>query len=256
MKSTLRAAKKLPPLLAHVAYGVALSALVAVDRDRRWKREQLAVRWHKRLLRILHIDVEINGKPAAGARILVSNHVSWMDIPVLAATEPTRFVSKAEVHGWPIAGWLADASGTFYLKRGAGGTKRLIEDLREFVLGGGLFVFFPEGTTTDGRSLLRFQPRLFAVALESGCPVQPIALRYQPTVDGRDIAPFIGDDDLLSHLFRVLREPGLKVELCYSEAIDPVGRNRGQLAEATQAAIQALIAPASRGADRDRALAA
>lgn len=245
MKSKLRAALKLPPLLAHVAYGVALSAFVAVNRDRIVPRERLAQHWHGRLLKLLKVRVNVHGEPASGQRVIVANHVSWIDIPVMGMLEPTRFVSKAEVGNWPIAGWFADASGTFYIKRGAGGTRKLIENLKQHLIEhGGSFLFFPEGTTTEGQALLRFQPRLFAAAVDTGCPVQPVALRYAPTRDGRHVAPFVGDDDMLSHLLRVLQEPGIEVDVIYTPVLDPaVHGDRDSIAEAAQTAVQTRVAP-------------
>jgi 1-acyl-sn-glycerol-3-phosphate acyltransferase len=236
-------------LVAHLFYGLGLAVLISLNRRFAQRRERIASRWHRSLLDILCIRVTVRGRPAPGQRILVANHISWLDIHILGAHEPTRFVSKAEVRDWPLAGWFADAVGTFYLKRGAGGTKQLSHELRGFVESGGLCTFFPEGTTTTGENTLRFQPRLFAVAIETGHPVQPIAFRYGRTADGRDIAPFVGDDDLLSHLLRVMREPGIEAEITYCDPIPPQGLDRSALARAAQNAVLDVIAPSRRIAE-------
>jgi 1-acyl-sn-glycerol-3-phosphate acyltransferase len=242
-KPRLRVTLKSLRLIAHLLTGLLLCAYVAVDRNGRfYTREQLAARWHRALLKILQIRVVTRGKPAAGARILVANHVSWLDIPVIAIGEELRFVSKAEVREWPIAGWFAASCGTFFIRRGAGGTKQLTQAIGQY-LHRGTVVFFPEGTTTDGRSVLKFQPRLFAAAIETGAAVQPVALRYSDAADGGNIGPFIGDDDLVSHILRLMKRAPLTVELTYCPPIDSRGSDRSALAQAAHTAICAVVAP-------------
>lgn len=223
-------------LTGHILVGLLLAAAVNIEGGHRLSRERLGGWWHRRLLRILHIRLRIHGKPLKGPRVVVSNHVSWLDIHIIAAHEPTRFVSKAEVRDWPIAGWFANASGTFYLERGAGGTRALIDDLVHHVPHGPI-TFFPEGTTTEGDRLLRFQPRLFAVAIEAGCPVQPVALRFGRAASGENIAPFVGEQALTENLWRLLREPSLDAELIYCAPISSRVHNRDSLAQATRASI-------------------
>lgn len=229
---------------SHLFVGLGLAALVTIDGRGRWSRERLSTWWHRVLLRILDVKLVVHGQPMPGTRVMVANHISWLDIPVVAACEATRFVSKAEVGEWPVIGWLADAAGTFYLRRGSGGTKQLIEAIDEH-LGRDSIVFFPEGTTTDGSLVLKFQPRLFATAIETKRPVQPIALRFSPAADGTVTAPYIGDDVLLDNIFRLLRHGSITAELIYCEAIDPAGHDRASLAHAAHSAICAAIAPDS-----------
>jgi 1-acyl-sn-glycerol-3-phosphate acyltransferase len=234
-------------LIAHLIYGLCIGLLIRVSPAHRRRRESIAGVWHTGLLRLLGLRVKVQGQPAESVPIIVANHVSWLDVSVLGSMVPTRFLSKAEVKGWPIAGFLATSVGTFYLVRGAGGTKQLTRELVEAVNSGSHVTFFPEGTTTDGVSTLRFQPRLFATAIETGKPVQPVAFRYGLTADGRNIAPFIDDDDMVSHLLRVMREPGLEVEVVYCPPIESAGLDRASLALAAQNAVLDVIAP-----DRER----
>lgn len=239
MRVTLKSLR----LIAHLVVGLLLCAYVAVDRHGRFHtREQLARRWHRALLKILEIRVTTRGVPAQGARILVANHVSWLDIPVIAIGEDLRFVSKAEVRQWPIAGWFAASCGTFFLRRGAGGTKQLTQAIGAY-LHQGTVVFFPEGTTTDGRSVLKFQPRLFAAAIETGAAVQPVALRYSNASDGGNIGPFIGEDDMVSHIMRLMRRGPISVEVTYCAPIPSHGADRAALAQTAHAAICAIVAP-------------
>lgn len=223
-------------LIIHLLVGLSMAVLVAIEGGKRLARERMGGWWHRRLLRILNVKLTVRGTPLSGPRALICNHVSWLDIHILGACEPTRFVSKAEVRNWPIAGWLANAAGTFYLKRGAGGTRELIHELSR-QLAKGPVTFFPEGTTSEGDRVLRFQPRLFAAPIEAGCPVQPIALRYGMAASGENIAPFVGEMTLTAHLRRLLREPELRAELIYCTPIESQGSDRSALARATQAGI-------------------
>jgi len=242
-RSYLRAATRCARVLLHVLVGLLLALLVTLPGGRRLPRERLTGWWNAQLLAILHVRVRRRGRPAAEARMLVANHVSWLDISVIVADVETRFVSKAEVRDWPLAGQLATAAGTFYLRRGAGGTRHLIHALTEHLQRGRVTVF-PEGTTTDGHTVLRFQPRLFAAAIAAGCAVQPVALRYGRAAGGEDIAPFVGEQTLTDHLWRLLQERELEVELIYCPPIQPrPGQDRASLAAAAQAAVSAALAP-------------
>lgn len=228
-------------VILHLAVGLVLALALRLDFTGRLQCERLMSWWNQVLLGILNLELIVNGAPAEGARVTVANHVSWLDIPLLGACEPTRFLSKSEVQHWPVAGWLADACGTFYIRRGKGGARPLLERLVPHLRGGGSIVVFPEGTTTDGAQVLPFHPRLFAAAIEARCPVQPVAIRYAGSV-----APFIGDDDLVSHVLRVLREPALVAELTYGAVIEPRELSREQLAQAAHRAISGVIEPGIR----------
>src|SRR3546814_12485308 len=86
----------------------------------------------------------------------------------------------------------------------------------------------------------RFQGRMFAAAIEARCKVQPIALRYHP-VDGRDLAPFVGDDDLLRHVLRLLRAPRIDADITYCPPIDARGCERTTLADSAPAPIEHVL---------------
>lgn len=222
-------------LILHLVVGVLLCGAVHLDRLGWLNPQRLTQWWNSVLLDILNIRLTIHGRPVRGARMSVANHVSWLDIPLIAASEPTRFVSKSEVRHWPVAGWLANAAGTFYIQRGKGGARPLLDQLTPHLAQGGNIVIFPEGTTTDGSHVRDFHARLFAAAIDAQCPVQPIAIRYGRGHDGSAVAPFIGNDDLVSHLWRILREPALGAELTYCAPL--CGSERDALALAAHEAV-------------------
>jgi len=231
-------------LLCHVALGLVLATLINLDFTRRIDADDWARRWLKRLMRIMGIRFSIHGTPVAGGQMIVCNHVSWLDIPLVGAALCSRFVAKSEIQHWPVAGALANCIGTFFIRRGPGGSKPLLEKLRPHLQSGGSVVIFPEGTTTDGHQVLPFHARLFQAAVDAGCPVQPVALRYGLAADGRDLAPFIGDDDLVSHIVRLLKASGLSAELHYCTPVFPQrDDDRHTLAQRAEDSIRRRVAP-------------
>ena len=168
--------------------------------------------WHERLCRAIGLHIEVSGRLQSNA-LLIANHVSWLDIPVIGARGHIAFLSKAEVRAWPLIGWMADIAGTLFIERGAHQSAEMAARIAGRVRTGKGVVIFPEGTTTDGRRLARFHPRLFAAAQHEGVRIQPIALRYGQGEIPDQVAPFVGDDALLPHLLRLLRHPGLHVRI-------------------------------------------
>lgn len=242
----MRSAPRALQVLLLLAVALFLAALLVLGPLRRIGAERLARTWSRWLLAALNMHVVVRGRPGTGPRLTVANHVSWLDIPVIASLEATRFVSKSEVGDWPIAGTLAKAAGTFFIRRGKGGAGPVLRDLTPHLAAGGSVVLFPEGTTTDGRGVRAFHPRLFEAAILARSGVQPIALQYGPASDGGDIAPFIDDMDLVSHLLRVLREPRLTVHVTYFAPIPAAGRTRDALAEAARDLIMTALPSVSR----------
>ncbi len=132
------------------------------------------------------------------ARLLVANHISWIDIFVINAALPSAFVSKVEVRHWPVIGWLAAKNDTVFLRRGSRGHARIINAQIAELLGQGKHVaVFPEGTTTDGRTLLHFHAALLQPALAANRPVLPVAISYWEVDGQRSLAPrYDGDISL------------------------------------------------------------
>nr|WP_234992220.1 lysophospholipid acyltransferase family protein [Roseisalinus antarcticus] len=159
--------------------------------------------------RILGMGYRIEGRPISGPGAVVANHSSWLDIFALNASQRIYFVSKDEVRGWAGIGWLARATGTVFIarqRRDAAGQVKVFEDR----LGvGHRLLFFPEGTSTDGRRVLAFKPTLFAAffapALSETLRVQPVSVVYTapPAADSR-LYGWWGDMEFASHLLATL----------------------------------------------------
>ena len=206
-------------------------------------RQRLMRAWLAGMVACLPFRVRVHGQRPAEPVLWVSNHVSWCDIALLGALQPMSFLSKAEVRQWPLAGWLAVQAGTLFIRRGAGDSTDLSQQIRGYLRQRRPLLLFPEGTTTDGRGVRAFHGRLLASVLETRTPVQPVALRYRRGGQPDDVAPFIGDDDLLSHLLRLLRAPTAQVEIHLLPLLHPQpDENRNQLARRAQQAIGAQVA--------------
>ncbi len=257
MRGTLAIWIRSPVLIVHLLVGLLAAAAVNCDFTGRVRAEPIARWWSRVLLRILNIRLRVSGQASTGACVTVANHVSWLDIPMLAACERTRFIAKSEIRDWPVAGWLANAAGTFYIRRGKGGARPLLDRLTPHLKSGGSVVLFPEGTTTDGTSVLPFHARLFGAAIEAGVAVQPVALRYSAGHGGKAVAPFVGDDDLVRHILRLLREPRIDAELLFCPAISSDGHDRDSLATLARHHVRdALCVGSEAAANAPTALAA
>jgi 1-acyl-sn-glycerol-3-phosphate acyltransferase len=185
------------------------------------------------------IRVRVNGQPPSSG-LVVSNHLSYLDILVFSAAMPCFFVSKAEVRGWPYFGRAAEAGGTLFLDRERlASANRVAELLTERLKLPVPVLLFPEGTSTDGRQVRRFHSRLIAPAIETGAPITPAAARYIPR-DGsaeRELC-WYGDAAFMPHLWKVLAMRGFTAEITFGEA--KVFTDRRVAAGETHAAIERM----------------
>ncbi len=252
----LRFAGRALGITGHFLVGVVITALLVSLRRLGVDKPALppiVQWWHRRACRLLGLELRVAGALLEGPALLVANHVSWLDIPVLGALQPMAFLSKSEVRAWPLLGWMAEFVGTLFIARGSH-QSALIRDLIQRRLDAGeKVVFFPEGTTTDGSDVRRFHPRLFAAVQQTGARVQPVSLRYLPAPGRKPVAPFIGDDDLPSHLLRVLREPAIVVEIAFLRPLRPGDQDRKTLAQRARASIRESLGLGAEGPAGDPA---
>lgn len=261
----LRLYLRLARLLLVISLGALLAAAVTllerlVRHDLMTTRQRLTRWFLARLAAALPFRLQVQGELPCQPMLWVSNHVSWTDIPLLGMLTPLSFLSKAEVRTWPVAGWLAHKAGTLFIRRGSGDGDLLSQQLGKHLRRGRNLLIFPEGTTTDGQSLRTFHGRLLSSAIDSGVSVQPAAIRYLRAGKPCGVAPFIGDDDLLSHLLRLLDSDPGEVQIQLLAPISSRELNRNALARKAQDAIASalfgapatattdLVAPASRAA--------
>ncbi|MBK1712202.1 lysophospholipid acyltransferase family protein [Rubrivivax gelatinosus] len=215
MIGTLRALWRLAGVVQHGLAGVAMALWVfpRLDRAGRHRRTRW---WAGTMLRRLGIELRVQGEFCPGAKLIVANHVSWLDIMAVHAVCPeARFVSKADVRHWPLANRLVDAAESLYLERESKrDALRVVHQMAEALRRGDTVAVFPEGTTGDGRTLLPFHANLLQSAIAAGAPVQGVALRY--TEPGHAVSPsatWIGDETLAANLWKLARARGLVLQL-------------------------------------------
>ena len=199
--------------------------------------------WAQQMLIIVGIELRVTGVASAGPVLLMSNHISWLDIVVLHAARHCRFVSKADIKDWPLISTLADGSGTLYIERESRrDAHRMVQKMAESLQAGDVLAVFPEGTTADGITLKPFHANLFQAAIEANAPVQPVALKFVDAQTGAvSFAPrYIDDDSLGTSLWNTLTAPPLRAVVIFGEAHTAQGRNRREWAQALKVEIERL----------------
>lgn len=192
------------------------------------------------LLRHLNVRHTVHGElPKSG--LLVTNHLGFLDIMTLSALQPMVFVSKSEVARWPLVGDIASCAGTIYVERNRRtDVSRVNTALRKRLNAGLLITLFPEGTSSDGSSVLPFQPSLLQPAVDIAASVTPAHLAYTG-LDGlpaHDIAYF-GDRDLGPCLLAMVKRSQIHATVRFGPPLPPA-RDRKTLATELHAAVSSL----------------
>lgn len=233
-------------LLLYLGWELVDLLLVLAPRARRTWRRAVMRRWSRASCAALSVRVEVAGPPPASGSFLVSNHLSYLDVAVLASVTDTVFVSKSEVRGWPGIGWLARRFGTIFVarerKRDLPETNRRID---EALADGEGVVVFPEGTSTRGDQVLPFRPALLAPAADRRLPVRAASLHYA-TREGDPPASLAvcwwGDAPFLPHLRGLLALRGVEARVAFDP--DPVQESdRKELAEKLWCKVNLLFRP-------------
>lgn len=166
--------------------------------------------------------------------MVIANHVSWLDIPVLYALYAVSFVAKAEIKAWPILGMMATRVGTIFInrsqKRNLGYINHSISD---HLINGKMVVVFPEGTTTDGATVIPFKSSLFESAIASGAKIIPITIKYyKKNGDFADSVSYSGNLNLWQSVTNSLKLNGIQVKVIKLSPVTPSEfTNRNQLSK-------------------------
>jgi 1-acyl-sn-glycerol-3-phosphate acyltransferase len=194
------------------------------------QREQRIQQWGRTMLERLGIELKVVGAPApAGPMLLVSNHISWVDILALHAVCPCRFVAKADVERWPLVGTVVTGGGTIYVKRESRrDAMRVVERMAEALKDGDILAVFPEGTTSDGSSVLPFHSGLIQAAVSVAAPVQPVAVQIVDGKSGRlsRAASYMGNESLAVSFWRAHCARGLCAVVTFGPPQRANGRDR------------------------------
>lgn len=206
-------------------------------------------RFFSRIVRGFGLEITVEGTPMKPTMFIV-NHISWADIPVLASVLDADFVAKSDIESWPVLGKLARRyDPVFVARERRSGSHTQADDIRARLDAGRSVILCPEGTTSDGTTILPFRTSLFAAA-DAVDTIQPVVIRYLD-MDGSALSPerqravaWIDDDELLAGAARVAREQTL-VHLTFLEPLRASHfPDRKSLAEAARAVMLAVYATA------------
>lgn len=219
------------------------------------KKGRIIRRWAGKLPRWLGIRVEVEGRiaeeavhdcgitPGAMGRLVVSNHVSFLDIFSLDSVVPSAFVAKAEIAKWPVFGGIAKAVNTIFIERG--NRKALLgigSNMQKALEEGKTLLMFPEGTTSDGTGLLKLHANLFDAAAKTGAEVIPVVLRYKSRGEITTAPAYVGKVGLFECLWKVVNTPDLTILIKIGEPIRPMaGEDRHSLCLRASAVMSAAI---------------
>jgi 1-acyl-sn-glycerol-3-phosphate acyltransferase len=198
------------------------------------QRHEHIAAWARRVLQLLRVDLQHQGALQDGPKLLVANHVSWLDIVVIHALCPeARFVSKAAVSDWPLIGRLVTGAGTLMVDRQRQrDTSRALATMVRALKQGDTVALFPEGTTSDGAQVLSFRASLLQSAVLAQVPAQPLALRYSEA--GQTLSPsvpYIGTTSFVESLWRICMAQQLVAKVWKLDAATPPHADRRILAD-------------------------
>lgn len=205
------------------------------------RQNQMTCDWAQKFLQILKVRLSFSGMLPACDRqgvVLVANHISWLDILVILAVCPVRFVAKAEISTWPILGRLCRNAETLFIERERrSDTLRLNQQIDSALKSGHPVVIFPEGTTGNGDVLQHFHASLLQSAVTAKTQLCPVAIRYSNYDGSRNTSVAYVNVTMLQSLMQILAEPEIRVELVFSEPIPSADKNRRELARLAEQAI-------------------
>ncbi len=217
-----------------------LTAAVVPRAKRRLARAAWLSRASRRHLKIFGYSATLSG-PVPRGGLLVSNHLSYLDILALSATMPAVFVSKADVRRWPLFGWLAALGGTVFIERErrthVGAVNREIETA---LAEGALVVVFPEGTSSDGQTVLPFRSSLLEPVLRGGQAISTAWIHYElDDGDARQEVCYWGDHSFFPHLANLLGKRRVRATLRFGQ-FHRTTDDRKVLAQQLHAAVSEL----------------
>ncbi|EGZ48905.1 1-acylglycerol-3-phosphate O-acyltransferase [Neisseria wadsworthii] len=244
------------PLLQRFGRLWRLSKLILVQ-SRRFTRPESAVistRNHIissmscEILNVMNVRLEVlTPKNGTGhnSMLVVSNHVSWLDVFAISALCPSSFIAMKEMQSWPLLGKIATNAGTVFIDRK---NRKNINPINKAISAsleeGHNVCFFPESATSSGIGLLPFKAALFESAIQADAPIQPIALRYYDSTGSRTTVPSFSDVNLIRSLWRILSMKEITVVVDFAAPVVPSehpGKDRFALKDMAETPIREKV---------------
>jgi len=213
---------KIPLILCHILYGFLYSLYILYISEK--PKKKFIKSWSKKLLKILKINLIVNPNIekilSENNYLIVSNHISWLDIFLINSIYPVTFLSKASVSKWPLIGPLTKSANTIYIDRKKMSAIKITKNKIEFYLNHiGSVYFFPEGTATDGSYILPFKSNFFQTAINSKVNILPITIKYSYQKKFTSAPSYFGDMSLLQSTFNLIKLDNIEANLNISPQI-------------------------------------
>jgi 1-acyl-sn-glycerol-3-phosphate acyltransferase len=209
------------------------------DTQTGWRKaDAVAIRLAKWILWLFGIRVKTRGAIADGPVLIAANHISWLDICALHTDGAVGFVGKAEIDEWPVFSFIARTGGTIFHQRGCHDSAAdVISMMVQRLQQGRRVAIFPEGGILPGAEVRVFHARMFRAAVDVGCPVQPVMVRYMSNGRRDDDILFHKNESMRANFGRLLARPGAVADVHYLPVIETTGKQRRILADAARTAV-------------------
>jgi 1-acyl-sn-glycerol-3-phosphate acyltransferase len=197
-------------------------------------RRRILQNWSAGLLDIFNVRIDLDEHDPLHSLhrgLIVTNHISWLDVFVLNTVVPMRFVAKSEVRRWPVIGWLCARAQTLFLERGkARSAARINIQMVTLLQSGECLAIFPEGTTSAGTQVGHFHSSLLQPAIDAGALVHPVAIRYQDSNGAHSTAvAYIDEMSFGASMWNILSAQELHVRIIATPALDAQSLDRRSL---------------------------
>lgn len=213
----------------YIAGAVVLRFYAVTDVNKR----RVSVWWTSKICRmgsaLLNINVKSAQAPLKGrkGRLIISNHMSYLDILIYSSVHPAVFISSVEVEQTFFLGFVARIGGTFFVeRRNPKNIRQELNSIKDIIDQGMDVVLFPEGTSTDGSKILPFRSSLLAGAVESGVEIVPACIRYEKingkafSDENRDLVCWYGDMTFAGHFFTFTSQQSTEASVTYLAPVD------------------------------------
>lgn len=240
-------------VVIHIIAGLFVTTVIFPMRSLAYQ-ERYIRGWSAKIMVIFGIEVRAQGFVPSRYQqraLLVSNHVSWVDIFVINSLEACHFVAKSDIRGWPLIGWLCEQGWTIFLARGKRtDVRRIYTGLVDRINRGERVAFFPEGTTAAQGTLLPFHSNLFEAAIEARVPILPFSVHYTDSTGAlQHSVDYIGDTSFLESIVMMLKGGKIIAHVQQLPMISSEGMHRRHLANAARAAVAQSLGLAANAAD-------